>query len=98
MPTLPPKQSALRRVLQSALIVGSLFLPRAADATTVYNDVADFNATGVQTLGSVWAYGSEGASLNGSFSLIPHFGSIVCGGGFPADCQQTGAQQLTYFS
>jgi hypothetical protein len=80
-----------------ASVVGILFLPGPA-YSAVYDAVADFNATGIQSSGATWTYGTE-ASNGGPLTLMPRFGMVICGSTstLPSDCQPDGAHILSYF-
>jgi len=100
--TLGPATRAFHRWFKPrfmAGIVSALFVAEVASAT-LYDAVADFNATGVQMPGATWAYGKE-TSLNGVFSLLPDFGVVSCD---PAPvepssaCRPIGATVLSYFA
>jgi hypothetical protein len=96
------KRSVCRLVIIVALGIGSVIGDANAvvgtpiiGTPTVYDAVNDFNATGVQTVGATWTYGSE-ASLSGTgFSLLSNFSTLICNSS-DNTCNPTGATQLAY--
>ena len=97
---LGPPARASRRWLTARLLgglVSALFVAEVACAT-LYDAVADFNTTGVQTSGATWSYGTETA-VNGVFRFLPNFVSVSCGPDPTPQsaCQPAGATVLSYF-